>query len=219
MKSDSTEKPNKEENIFLFYTQYYIISGVYHVVNVVNSILNYSANCSSGVKEYLHDNKVLLQKTIMKNTKKDEFDEDDYVVIKMRKVKNVDIIVNNNSADALDADADADADAVALDAGAVVAATIYNDATTNATNVVDVDDATTNATNVVDVDDATTNATNVVVDDATTNATNVVVDDATTNATNVVDATNVDVETMDAVACVIARMMKIVVASVADADN
>ena len=58
------EKPKKEENKYLFYTQYYFISGVYHVVNAVNSILNYSATYSSGVKEYLEE-KVLLKKTII----------------------------------------------------------------------------------------------------------------------------------------------------------
>jgi|694.fasta_scaffold35107_4 hypothetical protein len=84
------EKTKKEENKYLFYTQYYFTAGVYHVVNVVNSILNYSATYSSGVKEYLEE-KVLLQKTIIDeivadaNKKKFEFDEDDYVIIKMRK--------------------------------------------------------------------------------------------------------------------------------------
>jgi len=84
------ENIKKEENKYLFYTQYYFIAGVYHVVNAVNSILNYSATYSSGVKEYLEE-KVLLQKTIMNditekaNKKKYEFDEDDYVIIKMRK--------------------------------------------------------------------------------------------------------------------------------------
>jgi hypothetical protein len=86
------EKTKKEENKYLFYTQYYFIAGVYHVVNAVNTLLNYSATYSSGVKEYLED-KVLLQKTIMNditekaNKKKYEFDEDDYVVIKMRKAR------------------------------------------------------------------------------------------------------------------------------------
>jgi hypothetical protein len=84
------DKTKKEENKYLFYTQYYLTAGVYHVVNVVNSILNYSATYSSGVKEYLEE-KVLLQKTIIDdivadaNKKKFEFDEDDYVIIKMRK--------------------------------------------------------------------------------------------------------------------------------------
>lgn len=84
------ERMKKEENKYLFYTQYYLTAGVYHVVNVVNSILNYSATYSSGVKEYLEE-KVLLQKTIIDdivadaNKKKFEFDEDDYVIIKMRK--------------------------------------------------------------------------------------------------------------------------------------
>lgn len=84
------DKTKKEENKYLFYTQYYFTAGVYHVVNVVNSILNYSATYSSGVKEYLEE-KVLLQKTIIDdivadaNKKKFEFDEDDYVIIKMRK--------------------------------------------------------------------------------------------------------------------------------------
>ena len=84
------EKPKKEENKYLFYTQYYLIAGVYHVVNVVNTMLSYSASYSSGVKEYLEE-KVLLKKTIIdeivadENKKKFEFDEDDYVIIKMRK--------------------------------------------------------------------------------------------------------------------------------------
>ena len=84
------EKPKKEENKYLFYTQYYLIAGVYHVVNVVNNMLSYSASYSSGVKEYLEE-KVQLQKTIIdeiiadENKKKFEFDEDDYVIIKMRK--------------------------------------------------------------------------------------------------------------------------------------
>ena len=84
------EKPKKEENKYLFYTQYYLIAGVYHVVNVVNNMLSYSASYSSGVKEYLEE-KVQLQKTIIdeiiadENKKKYEFDEDDYVIIKMRK--------------------------------------------------------------------------------------------------------------------------------------
>lgn len=92
------EKPKKEENKYLFYTQYYLIAGVYHVVNVVSSMLNYSANYSSGVKEYLEE-KVQLQKTIIdeivadENKKKYEFDEDDYVIIKMRKAVVVQSVV------------------------------------------------------------------------------------------------------------------------------
>jgi len=92
------EKPKKEENKYLFYTQYYLTTGVYHVVNIVNSILNYSASYSSGVKEYLEE-KVQLQKTIIdeivadENKKKYEFDEDDYVIIKMRKAVVVQSVV------------------------------------------------------------------------------------------------------------------------------
>jgi len=84
------EKPKKEENKYLYYTQYYLITGVYYVVNVVNTMLSYSASYSSGVKEYLEE-KVQLQKTIIDEIvadeikKKYEFDEDDYVIIKMRK--------------------------------------------------------------------------------------------------------------------------------------
>jgi len=84
------ENIKKEENKYLFYTQYYFIAGVYHVMNAVNTLLSYSASYSSGVKEYLHD-KVLIKQTIMNditekaNKKKYEFDEDDYVIIKMRK--------------------------------------------------------------------------------------------------------------------------------------
>ena len=92
------EKPKKEENKYLFYTQYYLIAGVYHVVNVVNNMLSYSASYSSGVKEYLEE-KVQLQKTIIDeiiadaNKKKFEFDEDDYVIIKMRKAVVVQSVV------------------------------------------------------------------------------------------------------------------------------
>ena len=92
------DKTKKEENKYLFYTQYYLTAGVYHVVNVVNSILNYSATYSSGVKEYLEE-KVQLQKTIIDeivadaNKKKFEFDEDDYVIIKMRKATVVQSVV------------------------------------------------------------------------------------------------------------------------------
>ena len=84
------DKTKKEENKYLFYTQHYLTTGVYHVVAVVASILNYSANYSSGVKEYLEE-RVLVQKTIIDdivadaNKKKYEFDDDDYVIIKMRK--------------------------------------------------------------------------------------------------------------------------------------
>ena len=92
------EKMKKEENKYLFYTQYYLIAGVYHVVNVVNNMLSYSASYSSGVKEYLEE-KVLLKKTIIDeivadaNKKKYEFDEDDYVIIKMRKAAVVQSVV------------------------------------------------------------------------------------------------------------------------------
>jgi hypothetical protein len=88
--SNEDEKTKKEGNKYLFYTQHYLTTGVYHVVAVVASILNYSANYSSGVKEYLEE-RVLVQKTIIDeivadaNKKKYEFDEDDYVIIKMRK--------------------------------------------------------------------------------------------------------------------------------------
>jgi len=101
MKNEA-EKSKKEENKYLFYTQYYLTAGVYHVVNVVNSILNYSATYSSGVKEYLEE-KVLLQKTIIDeivadaNKKKYEFDEDDYVIIKMRKAVVVPVPVPNKT--------------------------------------------------------------------------------------------------------------------------
>lgn len=92
------EKPKKEENKYLFYTQYYLTAGVYHVVNVVNNMLSYSASYSSGVKEYLEE-KVQLQKTIIdeinehENKKKFEFDENDYVIIKMRKAAVVQSVV------------------------------------------------------------------------------------------------------------------------------
>ena len=42
-------------NPYLFYTKYYIISGAYQVINVVNEILTYSASYSDNMKEYLRN--------------------------------------------------------------------------------------------------------------------------------------------------------------------
>ena len=50
---------------YLFYTEYYLISGAYHIVNVVNDVLTYTASCSDHIKGYLQ-NKVINKKTILK---------------------------------------------------------------------------------------------------------------------------------------------------------
>ena len=79
---------------YLFYTEYYLISGAYHIVNVVNDVLTYTASCSDHIKGYLQ-NKVINKKTILKEivynssvvVNDPDVDEDGFVVIKMRRPK------------------------------------------------------------------------------------------------------------------------------------
>jgi hypothetical protein len=105
---------NNHDGSYLLYTEYYIISGVYEIVNVVNEILTYSASCSDNIKGYLH-NKVVTKKAslheLMRNqqyiyndrnngNENNDIDEDGFVVIKMRrpkKNKNEHDRLNNNS--------------------------------------------------------------------------------------------------------------------------
>ena len=98
---------NNHDGKYIFYTgytEYYIISGVYQIVNVVNEILTYSACCSDNIKGYLH-NKVVSKKAtlseLMRNNREcvhnntsinnsnenNDLDEDGFVVIKMRRPK------------------------------------------------------------------------------------------------------------------------------------
>ena len=85
-------------NPYLFYTKYYIISGAYQVINVVNEILTYSASYSDNMKEYLRNQvaskQVVLNELVRSqhdariNANPDnDVDEDGFVVIKMRKPK------------------------------------------------------------------------------------------------------------------------------------
>jgi hypothetical protein len=107
---------------YLFYTEYYLISGAYHIVNVVNGVLTYTASCSDHIKGYL-ENKVISKKTILnelvynnsvsvKNNDTD-VDEDGFVVIKMRrpKIKNdtttnafSDVVINPTKTTAINLD-------------------------------------------------------------------------------------------------------------------
>ena len=112
------------QNEYLIYTEYYLISGAYHFVNVVNEILMYSASCSDNIKGYLH-NKFLTKKTNLNdlirsnkenvykcnigngvnnnsnNNENNDVDEDGFVVIKMRRPKrnknDNDCIKNNDN--------------------------------------------------------------------------------------------------------------------------
>ena len=97
---------SKKENPYLFYTEYYLISGAYRVVNILNDILTYSASCSDNIKGYLH-NKVVTKKlmldeivyndnninnnnnksSVVKNNNDAVVDEDGFVVIRMRRPK------------------------------------------------------------------------------------------------------------------------------------
>lgn len=85
-------------NPYLFYTEYYLISGAYQVINVVNGILTYSASYSDNIKEYLRNQvaskQVALNELVRSqhdariNANPDnDVDEDGFVVIKMRKPK------------------------------------------------------------------------------------------------------------------------------------
>ena len=92
------------KNPYLFYTEYYLISGAYHIANVVHDVLTYSTSFSDNIKGYLH-NKVINKKImldeidinngVVKNNDAD-VDEDGFVVIKMRRPK-----IKNDSVTAL----------------------------------------------------------------------------------------------------------------------
>ena len=96
---------SNQHNQYIQYTEYYIITSAYHIINVVNDILTYSASCSDNFKGYLHSKVVskevqlnelsrynCRQQSIYENDNKknsngndDDLDEDGFVVIKMRK--------------------------------------------------------------------------------------------------------------------------------------
>ena len=87
---------SKKENPYLFYTEYYLISGAYRVVNILNDVLTYTASCSDNIKGYLH-NKVITKKIMLDEmmnhnhssigNNSNDVDDDGFVVIKMRKPK------------------------------------------------------------------------------------------------------------------------------------
>lgn len=86
---------SNRKNPYLFYTEYYLISGAYHVVNVVHDVLTYTASCSDNIKGYLHskviNKKIILDEIVNSNgaAKNDDtdVDEDGFVVIRMRRPK------------------------------------------------------------------------------------------------------------------------------------
>jgi hypothetical protein len=92
---------SRKHNPYIFYTEYYLISGAYQVINVVNGILTYSASYSDSIKEYLRNQvaskQVALNELIRNNECNDringnanpdnDVDEDGFVVIKMRRPK------------------------------------------------------------------------------------------------------------------------------------
>ena len=84
------------KNPYLFYTEYYLISGAYRVVNILNDVLTYSASYSDNIKGYLHSR--VVSKQIMLNEmmnhnhssighNSNDVDDDGFVVIKMRRPK------------------------------------------------------------------------------------------------------------------------------------
>jgi hypothetical protein len=101
---------SRNNNPYLFYTQYYLISGAYQVINVVNGILTYSASYSDNIKEYLRNQvaskQVALNELIRNRSENDarvngnanpdnDLDEDGFVVIKMRKPRTKIINITN----------------------------------------------------------------------------------------------------------------------------
>lgn len=87
---------------YLFYTEYYLISGAYHIINVVNGILTYSASYSDNMKEYLRNqvaSKQVALNQLIRNEQDarvnvnpdNDVDEDGFVVIKMRRPKPKDV--------------------------------------------------------------------------------------------------------------------------------
>jgi hypothetical protein len=91
---------SSRKNPYLFYTEYYLISGAYQVINVVNGILTYSASYSDNIKEYLRnqvESKQVAWNELIRNRSDNDtrvngnanpdndVDEDGFVVIKMRK--------------------------------------------------------------------------------------------------------------------------------------
>ena len=90
---------SRKYNPYVFYTEYYLISGAYQVINVVNGILTYSASYSDNIKEYLRnqvESKQVAWNELIRNNEcntrvnvnanpDNDVDEDGFVVIKMRK--------------------------------------------------------------------------------------------------------------------------------------
>ena len=84
------------KNPYLFYTEYYLISGAYRVVNILNDVLTYSASYSDNIKGYLHSRvvskQIMLDEMMNHNhssigNNSNDVDDDGFVVIKMRKPK------------------------------------------------------------------------------------------------------------------------------------
>ena len=84
------------KNPYLFYTEYYLISGAYRVVNILNDVLTYSASYSDNIKGYLHSRvvskQIMLDEMMNHNhssirNNSNDVDEDGFVVIRMRRPK------------------------------------------------------------------------------------------------------------------------------------
>lgn len=98
---------------YLLYTEYYIISGAYFIVDIINGVLTYSAYYSDNFKGYLHSKvaskQVVLNEMIRNqndskinnNSNDEDVDEDGFVLIKTRRSKKnrTNSNDNNNSND------------------------------------------------------------------------------------------------------------------------
>ena len=84
---------------YLLYTEYYIISGAYFIIDVINGALTHSASYSDIFKGYLHSKVTSKQialnefirsqndSKINNNLNDNDIDEDGFVVIKTRRSK------------------------------------------------------------------------------------------------------------------------------------
>lgn len=94
---------------YLLYTEYYIISGAYFIVDVINGALTYSAHYSDNFKGYLHSkvaskqfalNEFIRSQNDLKindNLNDNDVDEDGFVVIKPRRSKKNKTNSNDNN--------------------------------------------------------------------------------------------------------------------------
>jgi hypothetical protein len=132
---------SRKYNPYVFYTEYYLISGAYQVINVVNGILTYSASYSDNIKEYLRNQvaskQVALNELIRNNecnarvngnaNPDNDVDEDGFVVIKMRRPKKNKNEFHQNNNDNINGNGSMIHDNINMDQNVTLKSNIHND--------------------------------------------------------------------------------------------